>query len=469
MKLNFLGGAYLLRSRPLAAQSCINLYLELDEAGGDSQDGALIGTPGLTAKCQLPAGEVRGLRNVNGLLYGVCGSNVFVVNSRFRPTILGQIATANGPVSITDNGTQVLISHPSGWVYTEVGSGSMSNVSGAPLGAIVTEQDGYVIFTKGGDLFGLTGIDSVTSIDPLDFASVEGAPDNIVTVISDHLELWILCAYNSEVWDDTGNALFPFERIPGGLIEMGCAAPFSVTQLDDSLFWLARNKTGGVSVIRTNAYRPLRVSDQGVEFAIAGYKKINDAIAFSYAQEGHAFYQLTFPTADRTWVYDVSTKRWHERSWMDSEGLLHRHRANCYAYFNGEHIVGDFENGKLYSMDLGAFTDDGEVIYRERAIPVPDAERKRVRTDSVELVAILGEGNIAEPDVNPQVWLKVSHDGGYSWGFERFQGLQRMGRRLGSAIWRRCGIGRQTVIRFATTTTTKVAWYGANWMGQVLR
>ena len=46
MRSNFLGGAYAVRSLPLAAQTCINLFAENNEGGGNDI-GAFYGTPGL--------------------------------------------------------------------------------------------------------------------------------------------------------------------------------------------------------------------------------------------------------------------------------------------------------------------------------------------------------------------------------------------------------------------------------------
>lgn len=463
MKTDFLGGFYQSRSPVLGAQSCVNLYLESNETE-NGEEGALYGRPGLLALCQLAdETEVRGMRVMSGNLFAVCGPSVYRIDANFNATLIGTLPNTSGLVSMTDNGTQLLISHQGGWHYATL-TGKLTAVTDPdqPRGALLTEQDGYVIFTAGGALFGLSGIDDVTSVDPLDVASVEGAPDNIVNVISDHLQVWIPCQYITEIWEDTGNNLFPYERIAGGLLEVGCAAARSLIQLDDSLAWLAQNRTGSASVIRTNAYRPSRISTFPIEHAFESYARFDDAIGFSFQIEGHAFYMLILPTADDTFVYDCATKLWYQWPWMDSLGRLHRHRANCYAFFNGQHIVGDWENGKLYAMDLDTYTDDGGVIYHERAWPIPDAERHKVRTDRVELLLEAGVGRISGMDSDPQVWLQVSYDGGKTFGYKRYQPIGVVGKRTRRPVWRRLGMGRQTVLRVATTSTNKVAWIGAN-------
>ncbi len=468
MKTDFLGGFYSTRSLPMSAQTCVNLYLEINESQS-GQDGVLLGTPGLVTKAVLAGGNCRGLRTVMGFLFAVYGVNVYRVNPDFGATLLGQLPNSVGPVSITDNGIQVLFSHAAGWHFCTL-TGPLQAVTDPdqPLDAIVTSQDGYVLFTDGGDRFGITVLNDVTSIDPLDIATAEGVPDNLVAIASDHREAWLLCSISTEIWGDTGNALFPFERIPGGMLETGCAARWSVARADDSLFWLTADRIGNATIIRTNAYKPVRISTHAIEHELEQLSRIDDAIGFAYQQEGHAFYVLTFPQADQTWVYDCATKLWSRRGWRDPQGILHRHRANAYAFFNNEHVVGDWQNGKLYVMDLDIGTDDGAAIYRERAWPIPDAERRRIRVDRVELLAEMGDGTAVSPNVTEQVTLQISHDGGRTFGYQRFQNLGQKGKRLVRAIWRRLGMGRGSVLKVSTTTASKVAWLGANVDGEIL-
>jgi len=45
-----------------------------------------------------------------------------------------------------------------------------------------------------------------TTIDPLYFAAAEGSPDNLVTLIVDHREIWLFGTNSVEVWYDAGTA-----------------------------------------------------------------------------------------------------------------------------------------------------------------------------------------------------------------------------------------------------------------------
>lgn len=467
MKSNFLGGAYTLRSLPLAAQTLINLYAEENESK-NGEIGAFFGTPGLVLRASMTPGEGRGLRVFNNDLYAVVGANVYKINSNWNVTLLDQLPSSTGTVSITNNTTQIVFIHSAGWHYWYLGK--LRAVPYGPANAIATFIDGYVLFAREVDgTFGITALNDLTTIDPLDVATAEALPDDLISVFADQREVWMLGTETTEIWADTGAALFPFERIPGGVLSTGCAAKFSPAYQDGSVFWLARDRTGTATIVRTVGYQLERVSTHAIEHALEGYARVDDAIGFAYQSEGHSFYGLTFPTADATWIYDAATKLWHQRAWQDSNGVLHRHRIGAYAFFNGEHVILDRDNGKLYTFDLDTTTDNGTPIYRERAWPVvPPEEMKRMRGDRLELVGEMGVGASTGTDSNPQVWLQMSFDGGQSFGYERYQNMGQIGKRFARAVWRRIGLGRRPVARVATVSTRKVAWVGVNVDGELM-
>jgi hypothetical protein len=452
----------------LAAQTCVNLYTEYNEAGGE--DGAFYGTPGLIQKAALNPGQGRALKTSGdgSVLYAVCGFNVYQIDPSWRTTLIGTLSTARGQVSAAANDTQVVFAHSGGFSYTT--GTSLATVANAPGNGIITFMDGYGVFTERSDgQFGLTAINDFSSIDPIDVATAEALPDNLVAAHADQREVWLLGEESTEIWADTGAAAFPFERIPGGVISIGCAAPYSVTYTDGSLFWLSRDRTGKAFVVRTIGYQTDRVSSHAIEHLFDGFPFIEDAYAFGYSEEGHTFYVITFPSADQTYAYDCSTKQWARRGWQDTSGVLHRHRVGAYAFFNNEHCILDHHSGALYTMGLEATTDAGTPIYRERAWPlVSQQEMKRLRCDMLELVAEQGVGAVTGTDANPKTWLQMSFDGGVSFGNERYQMGGQIGQRLARMRWRRNGIGRRPVARVGTTSSQKVVWIAANVEGELL-
>ena len=151
--------------------------------------------------------------------------------------------------------------------------------------------------------------------------------------------MWLIGVDTTEVWYDAGLATFAFQAMPGAFIEHGCSAVGSIAKYDLGLYWLGQDKYGQNIIFKGSEYNVERISTHPIEQDIAKYSYIADAIGFTYLQEGHVFYVLTFPTANATWVYDLGEKHWHKRSWLDSNGGFNRWRPNCAAVFNGDIVV----------------------------------------------------------------------------------------------------------------------------------
>jgi len=305
-----------------------------------------------------------------------------------------------------------------------------------------------------------------TSVDGLGYAVVNGAPDNLAAMIIDHREVWLFGSNSCEVWYNTGSLGSPLERIQGAFNEIGCAATFSVAKLDNSVFWLGSDARGMGIVYRANGYTGARVSTHAVEWQIQQYSDISDAIAYTYQQDGHAFYVLTFPSANATWVYDASTQMWHERAGFENGNFV-RHRGNCQVAFNGETIVGDYENGKLYALDLNTYDDNGSSqkwLRSWRALPTGANTLRRTTHHSLQLDCETGVGLNSGQGSDPQVMLRWSDDGGHTWSNEHWQSMGKIGKYGTRTIWRRLGMTtklRDRVYEISGTDPVKITITGA--------
>lgn len=464
----FVGASYMARSKTFDAQRCVNLYPEMSQSGpGPSKSiAALIGTPGLALWVALAGGGVRGLfRFTATQSVAVVGSNVWRVGSDAVATLIGTIPLGTTPVSMASNGQVVmLVTGPNGYVIDPAAL-SLTPISDADFHGADTVDfiDGYFVFNQPGTgKFQITNLYS-TQIDPLDFATAEGAPDLLISLIVDHRELWLFGETSTEVWFNSGNVDFPFERIQGAFIEQGCAAAFSVAKMDNTVFWLAADGRGQGTVQRAAGYQPQRISTHALEFAIASYSRIDDAVAFTYQQEGHSFYQLNFPTAGKTWVFDASTGLWHERAWRNPvDGVLSRHRAQCQMAFAGETIVGDWETGNLYRLDLDTYTDNGNPLPRIRACSHLAADFKWQFFTALQIDMEAGVGLTAGQGSDPQAMLRWSDDGGFTWSNEMWAKIGKIGERRTRVRWRRLGKSRDRVFELTITDPVKVVIVGAS-------
>ena len=337
---------------------------------------------------------------------------------------------------------------------------------------------------------------------PLSFASKDGAPDDLVSLIVDHREIYLLGENSSEVWTDVGTFPFPFQRIPGTSTQHGIASVFSVARLGNSFAYVSRNIRGQGQVVQMNGYTPQRISTHAVEQTLVN-QYIDDAIAYTYQLEGHECYVVTFPTLDLTWVYDATTQMWHKWLWCDNNNVYHRHRSNCSASFQGMVLVGDYENGQIYELDPENYTDNGQKIRRLRRAPHMVTDFQRQYFDELQIQFQPGVGTtglsqtaatgfIASPYIiypnatftvpanatiilgtqsaiseqttttNPQAMLRWSNDGGSTWSNEHWVSVGQQGKYKNRAIWRRLGQARDRVFEVVVTDPVKMVIVSAN-------
>lgn len=316
--------------------------------------------------------------------------------------------------------------------------------------------EGWLIFnnTQTRTFFTTAPVPYTVSFAGAFYALKDSSTDNLVTLYENNRELWLIGERTSEVWFNQGGANFAFSRLPGVGPQIGCSAKHSITRMGPALVWLARNEQGENMVVATNQYTWERISTHAIEHAISGYPYVSDAIGYAYEEEGHMFYVLTFPTADVTWVFDATTKMWHQRaSWDSTAGVYHRHRSNCYMNMQDLRLVGDYQTGQIHQMSRQVYTDAGNILRCQRRTPhVWSREnRQRVFMAAIQVEFTPGVGLQTGQGANPQAMLRWSNDGGFSWGNEHWTSIGLVGQTRNRATWRRLGRARDRVFELNFT------------------
>lgn len=453
------GGAYRARAKAFDAQRCVNLYPEVSGSGTSLSVAALYGTPGLALWGNYGTGPVRSaIRFDAQTLIVISGARAYKVTPTGVATMLtGLMASDTLPVSTASNGSVIMVT--TGGIdgyFIDPAAGTITQITDPDFlgGGNVGFLDGFFVWNVPGtgqfqysQLYG-------PLIDPLDFATAEGSPDDIVASIVNYRELWLFGENSTEVWYNQGDLDQVFGRIQGAFMEVGCAASNSVAKMDNTVFWLGADDRGKGIVYRATGYTPQRISTHAIEWAIAQYSDVSDAIGYTYQQEGHQFYVLSFPAGNATWVYDAATDLWHERAWRDIDGGLNRHRSNCQVAFAGLVLVGDWQNGNVYSMALDTYSDNGVVIPRIRAAPyVTNDDNNFMTFDVLQIDMETGVTGIAV--------LQWSDDDGKTWSNELQASLGAIGETV-RVRWRRLGKSRARIFRVTITDSVKVAIVGAS-------
>jgi len=380
---------------------------------------------------------------------------------------------------------------------------TLPNNDGAFTGAnSVDIVDNYFVYNNPGtqqwgasDL--LSTISSSTS-----YAFKDGAPDKLVALIVDHREVYLMGEASSEVWTDVGAVPFPFQRIPGTSTQQGIVAQFSLTRLGNSFAYVSRNNRGQGQIMQMDGYIPKRISTHAVEATLAN-AYISDAISWTYQLEGHEIYVTSFPSLNLTWAYDTTTQMWHKWLYTSDDGSYSRHRGNCCTVFQGLVMVGDYANGKIYSLDKQNFTDDGQNIRRLRRAPhlVQDLQRQYFDELQIQFQPGVGTtglstsnsdiyvgldyiiypnaffvigplqsfviGQQTSVSVNstttfPQAMLRWSNDGGSTWSREYWVTIGQLGKYRNRAIWRRLGTARDRIFEVSITDPVNAVIISSN-------
>ena len=374
-----------------------------------------------------------------------------------------------------------------------------SSYTGAdfPIANTVAFIDSYfVINVDGTKQFWLSGNYDGFYWDPLQYASKEAYTDNLEAVTVDNGNIVLLGTISQEYWQNNGGFPFPFARISGSPTDVGVVARWSMARCGGMLFYLGRTRRGGISVFSVQNYAPTVVSTPDLDYLISQYQNIGDAVAFGYRQNGHEFYQLSFPTEGKTWLYDASTEAWSE---LSSNGG--RHYAQWGAQFKNEIVVSDYRTGKLYKLDPNHYTDAGDSIVRELITPhsfsnstfnrlhiyrlrldmeqgvglnpalLPSATQNLATSNGEDLLTESSLNIILEEearqffeDSNPRIMLQISRDGGYTYGTELWIKMGAIGQYRRRAEWRRLGVSRSFVFKFRITDPVKVVIISATAM-----
>lgn len=453
--------AYTARSKKASAQRCVNLFPEQNPTDAPAP-AMFYGTPGYTLWSTMPGdGPVRHeYVTSTGILFGVRGLKVYRYNAGSWVDS-GSLGSTAGRVVAADNGKQVVfVDGTTVAPVVDLTTFDQSLMSGDGwYGAdFAYFLNGRIIFNKPGtQQFYWTGLYDLT-VDALDFASAEGSPDNIVSALVDHAELWFWGPQSLEIFYDSGDPDKPYQRVQGAFNEVGCVAPHSVNRLDNTIYWLGRDRNGGNIVFRAANYQPQRVSTHAIEKEFDTYARTDDAFSWTYQQEGHTFYVLVFPTASKTWVYDVATQQWHERAYRMADGNLIRHRGNCHVYFDSKHLIGDFETGDIYALSMDVHQDNGAEIERFKDFP-HNSQGVRTFYSQFRLDAQVGVGD--ELGSEPDCWIQWSDDGGVSWSSSLIRSLGKIGESNKQVTVTRCGSGQDRIFRVGTSANAPIAFSGA--------
>lgn len=463
-------GFYKAKSIIAGAQACKNLWGEKNQKGAPVEY-TFYQRPGLKLLKGAGAASRCAYRSTDGRLFHVIGTEVYYMDTSFSYTFLGFIAAGVTMASMSDNGAVILLvdGTSAGYVINMTTLVMTAIVDDAFYGSTRVEyMDGWFVLNRPGTTqFYLSPIfwNGTDAFDPLDIADKIGGADKLQAAAANAGNIQLIGTLTTEIWYNAAGADFPFARVPSVFLEHGTPAPYSICQNDVGCYFLSQDDDGGCIFLKIAGYEAVRFSTHAIEAEISKYTDVTDCIGMTYQQEGHAFVRFTFPSADKTWVWDESQQMWHEQTWTDGDGLEHRHRAATTAYVYGKNVAGDWENGALYQEDASTFMDNlqtgsSPIVYR-RGFPHILNDGKRLSYSkfivNMEVGSASGLLGISEPLVS----LRWSNTRGASWEAPVTTGMGATGEYGRWGTFWQLGLGQDRVFELFWSAPYKTALNGA--------
>lgn len=450
MRLSLPVHSYSLRSAPASTARLVNCFAEALPPDAKSPT-VLSRVPCFVSTYTGASGVVRGMHYGLGYLWAVIGTRLYRLNEDGSGSNFGTIP-GTGRVSMASNADYiVVVTNPDAY-YADASVTTAAQITDADFTArgakYVRFIDNYLLFTEPGTgrFFG-SDLASATSFDSLNFATAEGVPDNIVGMEVDHRQVLLFGSDSLEIWENTGASGFPFERAINGLIEIGCFNGDTVAKLDNSVFWVANDYT----VRKLEGTTPRRVSTHAVEKFLSTVD-INTGRAYSYNQDGHFFYVLSFE--EGCWVYDATTGKWHERQTYGH--TYYRYQTSAAAY--GRVWLGDAYDYYVGYLDPDTYEDPGDVPQVMQWTYQPVYGENRLAThDRLEVIMETGVGLSSGQGSDPQIMCEYSDDGGQTWTTLPTKDIGALGSYSTRVAWHKLGSARQRVYRMSVSDPVKVA------------
>jgi hypothetical protein len=449
-------------------EQCENLYIEKAITETSSVPYYYVSIPGMRAWINSSgnsSASCRGLYTTGtNKLYGVWGNKLYEVRLDGTKEDVGTLNTSSGTVSFADNGIEMcIVDGRSGYIVVMT-SNAFSYITDSYFPGIADNDpsksptrvfciDSYFLVNKQNSSEYYWSTPGYTDVafdsdqptetnnwNGLQFGVKIGDSDNIVTMAKCVNLLWLFGKQSIEVHVNTGDYNGQlFARSSNALINFGCTAKDSVVTFGNNIFWMGADKNGTVGIFTASTdFMPTRISTRGVESYIQSMSKFDDAIAFTYAADGHAFICWYFPAGNQTWCYDIVTSAWHRRTHYDyTSGVVSAHRALYATFAFGKNLVGDRLTNAVYEYDQDYFVNDNadgvdvNYIQRIKTSPVHMNSGKLTRYKTFQLIMQQGSGTTLNDDnlvgQDPRAMISWSNDYGNSWSNERDVSIGKQG------------------------------------------
>lgn len=450
----FIGQQAISKSVAVNNQETVN-FVHSRQGIGAKAPIVLESAPGLVDLAAAGSGPCRTPHMVNfkGELYGVFGRDLVSIDENLVVTVRSsfQLDDVAATCSIARGRNYVMVVDGSkGYTWDGSTFATISDLdfpaNFTPTAGVVSHVsylDGFFIVNNNlSDLWYISAIEDPTDWQGLDFEAAAVSPDAVLAHIANGAILWLIGDETAQPYYNTGNFLFPYGLILNAVQEVGIAAPHSLAESDDGVFFLATTPEGGLFVYRIRGQSGQVISGEEQDNMLAGITDPSLATGFIYKQAGKSFYVLQLAPNEPTLVYNIGVNLWETRTLVDGSAWR----------IAGHGVVGQQRNiggsrlaGRIYELDTSVYTDAGSTFVRRRRTQIYHKNGHRLDWWELVIDCVPAVGLVSGQGEDPTIRLRFSDDRGVTWGDQLIEPIGRIGETERRAVFRNLGQARDRV------------------------
>lgn len=182
-------------------------------------------------------------------------------------------------------------------------------------------------------------------------------PDKCTAIVSNGTRLFTFGPTSFQMFQFTADINIPFSSPDTAAMLIGLKAINSVCQLGNIIVWLGASDLGNNGIyVNRGGVEAQRVSTPAIEREISTFATIEDATAQLWQENQHIFYIIDFPTANKTFCYDLTENSWTNRASLKDDNTLISWRYKN-ATMNGK--------GKIWQTAPGVIVEQTDEKWNE--------------------------------------------------------------------------------------------------------
>ena len=465
----------------IGIERCENMYLENAQSGDAKASYYLLKIPGLKRFTPINTTNGGGCRgffvSTNNRVFCINGASFIELYKDGTTAIRGTLNSFVNVVNMCENGKQLLlVDGVNGWIFNyKTNEFTVIADSYFPGNAEDTKAPTHCAYLNlrflvndpnnndyywSNTAYSRDHDNTTTDYDPaqpegywtpLQTGKKVAQSDNISAIAQCNNQIWLFGLNSCEVHQDTGDYNGQeFKRIDGAIINIGCTAKYSIAAYNNTLLFLGSDKIGTLGVYSNDGLQIKKISTRGIEQILGTFSDYSDCIGFTYAQLGHIFYVMQFPTINRTLVYDLITDSWHERTFLNKQdGDTYAWRGQFAVQAFDNLLIGDRAYSAYYILDPEYYLNDdpGSATYNYikcvKTSPINFANGVNVRYNSIQVICNQGCGlntnTSSGVGLDPKVVVGYFDDTGIKLKNERMAPIGKIGEYTNRS--RLCGLG----------------------------